>query len=84
MNILIIIGFVLAGGTIAFDHLIHELPRWLAILLYSAAVILRCVASDDPIDPPLKCILHQDECRILAKCRDIIEKSNNAEPLSSA
>ena len=40
MNILIIIGFVLAGGTIAFDHIIHELPRWLAILLYSAAVIL--------------------------------------------
>ena len=40
MNILIIIGLVLAGGTIAFDHLIHELPQWLAILLYSAAVIL--------------------------------------------
>ena len=40
MNILIIIGLVLAGGTIAFDHLIHELPQWLAIVLYSAAVIL--------------------------------------------
>lgn len=40
MNILIISGLVLAGGTIAFDHLIHELPQWLAILLYSAAVIL--------------------------------------------
>jgi hypothetical protein len=40
MNILIIIGLVLAGGTIAFDHLIHELPQWLAILLYSAAIIL--------------------------------------------
>ncbi len=40
MNILIIIGFVLAGGTIAFDHLIHELPQWLAVVLYSAAVIL--------------------------------------------
>lgn len=40
MNILIIIGLVLAGGTIAFDHLIHELPQWLAFLLYSAAVIL--------------------------------------------
>ena len=40
MNILIIIGFVLEGGTTAFEHLIHELPQWLAILLYSAAVIL--------------------------------------------
>ncbi len=40
MNLLIIIGLVLAGGTIAFDHLIHELPQWMAIVLYSAAVIL--------------------------------------------
>ena len=40
MNILIVIGLVLAGGTIAYDHFIHELPQWLAIVLYSAAVIL--------------------------------------------
>ncbi len=40
MNIYMIIGFLLAGGTIAFDHLIHELPHWLAIVLYSTAVIL--------------------------------------------
>ncbi len=40
MNIYIIIGFLLAGGTIAFDHLIHELPHWLAIVLYSIAVII--------------------------------------------
>ena len=40
MNILIIIGVLLAGGTIAFDHLIHELPHWLAVVLYTAAVIM--------------------------------------------
>ena len=40
MNILIIIGLVLAGGAIAVDHLMHELPQWLAIVHYSAAVIL--------------------------------------------
>ena len=40
MNIYIIIGFLLAGGTVAFDHLIHELPHWPAIVLYSIAVII--------------------------------------------
>ncbi len=40
MNILIIIAFVLGGGTIAVDHLTHRLPNWLAIILYTAAVIL--------------------------------------------
>ena len=40
MNILIIIGVLLAVGTIAFDHLIHELPHWLAVVLYTAAVIM--------------------------------------------
>ena len=40
MNPLTLIGFLLAAGTIAFDHLIHELPNWLAIVLYSGAVIL--------------------------------------------
>lgn len=40
MNILIIIAFVLGGGTIAVDHLIHKVPHWLAIVLYTAAVIL--------------------------------------------
>jgi len=40
MNILIIIGVFLAGGTIAFDHLIHKLPHWLAVVLYTAAVIM--------------------------------------------
>ena len=40
MNIYIIIGFLLAGGTIAFDHLIRELPHWLAIVLYSIAVVI--------------------------------------------
>ncbi len=40
MNILIILGFVLAGGTIAYDHLIQALPHWLAVVLYSVAVVL--------------------------------------------
>ena len=40
MNILIIIAFVLGGGTIAVDHMIRKLPHWLAIILYTAAVVL--------------------------------------------
>ena len=40
MNRLILIGFALGAGTIGFDHLIHELPHWLAAVLYSGAVIL--------------------------------------------
>ena len=38
MNTIILIGFVLGGGVIAFDHLIHGLPQWLAVVLYSIAV----------------------------------------------
>jgi len=40
MNRLIMCGLALAGGTIAFDHLVHELPQWLAIVLYGAGIIL--------------------------------------------
>jgi len=40
MNIFIIIAFILGGGTIATDHLIHKIPHWLAIVLYTAAVAL--------------------------------------------
>lgn len=40
MNAFIIIGFVLAGGIIAFNHLVYALPQWLAIMLYSISVIL--------------------------------------------
>ncbi|MBQ3159689.1 MAG: hypothetical protein IJR78_02845 [Clostridia bacterium] len=40
MNIFIIIAFILGGGVIAFDKLVHELPQWLAIVLYSGAVVL--------------------------------------------
>ena len=40
MNIFIIIAFVLGGGTILVDHQVHKLPQWLAIVLYTAAVIL--------------------------------------------
>ncbi len=39
MNIMIIIGLVLAGGTIAANR-IRELPHWLAVVLYTAAVAL--------------------------------------------
>ena len=40
MNWLLLAGFALGGGTIAFDHLVHELPHWAAVVLYTAAVIL--------------------------------------------
>ena len=40
MNRMIMLGLALAGGTIAFDHLVHELPQWLAIVLYGAGIIL--------------------------------------------
>lgn len=39
MNILLIIAFVLGGGTIAANR-IRELPHWLAVILYTAAVAL--------------------------------------------
>lgn len=40
MNRLIMIGIVLAALTIAVDHLIYELPQWLALILFAAAWIL--------------------------------------------
>ena len=40
MNIYIILAFVLGGGTILFDHQVHKLPHWLAIVLFTAAVVL--------------------------------------------
>ena len=40
MNILIIIGIVLSGGTIITDRFIKHLPNGLAIVLYIIAVIL--------------------------------------------
>ncbi len=39
MNILLIIAFVLGGGTIAANR-IRELPHRLAVILYTAAVAL--------------------------------------------
>ena len=39
MNIYIIIAFVLCGGTILANR-IHELPHWLAVVLYTAGVAL--------------------------------------------
>ena len=40
MNAFIIIGIALAAGTIAVDHLVYVLPHWLAVVLFSAAVIM--------------------------------------------
>ena len=40
MNIYIILAFILGGGTVATDHLIHKLPHWLAVVLFTAAVAL--------------------------------------------
>ncbi len=40
MNIWLIIAFVLGGGTVFVDHQICKLPHWLAVILFSAAVIL--------------------------------------------
>ena len=40
MNMMILIGIVLGGGTVAFDHLVRKLPHWLAVMLLSTAMIL--------------------------------------------
>ena len=44
MHSLTLIGIVLGGAVIATDHLIRRIPNWLAILLYSIAVVL-CIAG---------------------------------------
>ena len=40
MNILTIIGIGIGAATNVAGRLIHKLPNWLAIILYTAAVIL--------------------------------------------
>ena len=40
MNIMIVIGIVLCGGTIVVDRFFLELPNWLAILLFAVAIVL--------------------------------------------
>ena len=40
MNIWIIIGIVLGAGVILTNRFICQLPNWLAIILYTIAVIL--------------------------------------------
>ena len=40
MNILTLIGIVLAGGTIAADRLVRGLPHWLAVTVYTSAIIM--------------------------------------------
>ena len=39
MNLYIMIAFVLGAGTIAANRF-RELPHWLAVVLYTAAVVL--------------------------------------------
>ena len=43
MNVFMIIGLVLGGGTIATDRLIRKIPNKPAVVLYSIAVILLIV-----------------------------------------
>ena len=40
MNILIVLGLILGGGTTAVDRLVRRLPNRAAIVLYVIAVIL--------------------------------------------
>ena len=40
MNAFITAGIVLGAGTIVTDRFIHKLPQWLAIILFTAAVVL--------------------------------------------
>ena len=40
MNVLILAGIVLTGGTAAFDRLVRGLPHWLATALYASAAVM--------------------------------------------
>ena len=40
MNVFIIIGIILGTSVIVTDRYIHHLPNWLAIVLYTLAVVL--------------------------------------------
>lgn len=40
MNIMIIIGIILYGGTIVVDRYLYKLPNWLAIVLFLIACIM--------------------------------------------
>lgn len=40
MNVFIIIGLILGASVIVTDRYIHHLPNWLAIVLYTLAVVL--------------------------------------------
>lgn len=37
MNIMIIIGIILGGGTVVVDRYLYKLPNWLAIVLFLIA-----------------------------------------------
>ena len=43
MNVFMMIGLVLGGGTIATDRLIRKIPNRLAVVLYSIAASLLIV-----------------------------------------
>ena len=40
MNVFIIIGIIMGASVIVTDRYIHHLPNWLAIVLYTLAVVL--------------------------------------------
>ena len=40
MNIMIVIGIILGCGTIIVDRYFLKLPNWLAIFLFSVAIVL--------------------------------------------
>ncbi len=40
MNVLMIIGIVMGAVVLVTDRYIHHLPDWVAIVLYSLAVVL--------------------------------------------
>ena len=40
MHFLTMIGLVLGAGVIVTDRYIHKLPNWVAVVLYTSAVVM--------------------------------------------
>ena len=59
MNVLIIVGFLLAGGVIIADRFLKPIPERLAIVLYAIAgiLILTGMVISKPNQPYLATIL---------------------------
>ena len=59
MNVLIIVGFLLAGGVIIADRFLKPIPEWVAIVLYAIAgiLILTGMVISKPNQPYLATIL---------------------------